>query len=125
VKSLGAEKAVDYKKGVAESGVTEVDAVIDTVGGDTLEKSYSLIKKGGTLVTIAGQVSEEKAKERGITALGSGRGPAELLKQIAELMAKGSIRSEVGKVFRLDEAKAAHDLSQTGHGKGRILLKVQ
>jgi len=125
VKGLGAEKVVDYKDGVAESGVKDVDAVIDTVGGETLEKSYGLVKKGGTLVTIAGQVSEEKAKERGIKALGSGRGPAEILKQIAELMAKGSIRSEVGKVFRLDEAKAAQDLSQTGHGKGRILLKVE
>ena len=125
VKGLGAEKVVDYKEGVAESGVKDVDAVIDTVGGETLEKSYGLVKKGGTLVTIAGQVSEGKAKERGIKALGSGRGPAELLKQIADLMAKGSIRSEVGKVFRLDEAKAAQDLSQTSHGKGRILLKVQ
>ena len=64
VKGLGVEKVVDYKKGLAESGVTEVDAVIDTVGGDTLENSYALVKKGGTLVTIAGMVSEDKAKAR-------------------------------------------------------------
>jgi NADPH:quinone reductase-like Zn-dependent oxidoreductase len=125
VKSLGVEKAVDYRKGLAESGVKDVDAVIDTVGGDTLENSYALVKKGGTLVTIAGMVSEDKAKARGIKALGSGRGPAELLKQIADLMAKGSIRSEIGRVFPLADAKGAQDLSQSGHGRGRILLKVQ
>ena len=79
--------------------MTEVDAVIDTVGGDTLENSYALVKKGGTLVTIAGMVSEDKAKARGIKALGSGRGPAELLRQISDLMGKGSIRSEIGRVF--------------------------
>jgi NADPH:quinone reductase-like Zn-dependent oxidoreductase len=125
VKSLGVEKAVDYRKGLAESGVKDVDAVIDTVGGDTLENSYALVKKGGTLVTIAGMVSEDKAKARGIKALGSGRGPAELLKQIADLMTKGSIRSEIGRVFPLADAKGAQDLSQSGHGRGRILLKVQ
>ena len=125
VKSLGVEKAVDYRKGLAESGVKDVDAVIDTVGGDTLENSYALVKKGGTLVTIAGMVSEDKAKARGIKALGSGRGPAELLKQVADLMTKGSIRSEIGRVFPLADAKGAQDLSQSGHGRGRILLKVQ
>ena len=124
VKSLGAEQTVDYKKGLAESGIKDVDAVIDLVGGEALEKSYSLVKKGGTLVTVAGQVSEDKAKARGIKALGSGRGPTEQLKQIADLLAKGSLRAEVGQVFPLAKAAAAQDLSQTGHGKGRILLKT-
>ncbi|MGA2547542.1 MAG: NADP-dependent oxidoreductase [Rectinemataceae bacterium] len=125
VKGLGAEKVVDYKKASLESEIKDADAVIDAVGGEALEKSYSLLKKGGTLVSVAGQVSEEKAKEHGIKALGSGRGPAELLKQIAEMLAKKSIRSEVGRIFPLAEAKAAQDLSQTGHGRGRILLQTK
>ena len=89
-----------------------------------MEKAYAVVKKGGTLVTVAGQPSADKAKEHGITALGSGRGPTELLKQIADLAAKGSIRVEVQRVFPLAEAAAAHELSQGGHGRGRILLKV-
>jgi NADPH:quinone reductase-like Zn-dependent oxidoreductase len=125
VKGLGAEKVVDYKKASVESEIKDVDVVIDAVGGDALEKSYGLLKKGGTLVSVAGQVSEEKAKEHGIKALGSGRGPAELLKQIAEMLTKKSIRCEVGRIFPLAEAKAAQDLSQTGHGRGRILLQVK
>ena len=125
VKSLGAEKVVDYKKASLEPEIKDADVVFDAVGGEALEKSYSLLKKGGTLVSVAGQVSEEKAKIHGIRALGSGRGPAELLTQIAELLAKKSVRSEVGRIFPLAEAKAAQDLSQTGHGRGRILLQVK
>jgi len=125
VKALGVEKGVDYKTGDLASEANGVDAVIDTVGGDALESAYALVKRGGVLVTVAGQASEAKAAEHGIKAIGSGRGPAALLKQIAELLAKKSVRSEVGRVFPLAEAKAAQDLSQTRHGRGRILLKVK
>lgn len=125
VKALGADEVVDYKKGSVESAIKGADVVIDLVGDEALERAYGLLKKGGILVTIAGQVSEEKAKEYGIRAMGSGRGPTELLKQIAELLAKKSIRAEVGRVFSFTEAKAAQDLSQTRHGRGHIVLKVK
>jgi NADPH:quinone reductase-like Zn-dependent oxidoreductase len=125
VKTLGAEKAVDYKIGSLETDIKNADIIIDLVGGEALEKAYGLLKKGGTLVTIAGQVSEEKAKSQGIKAVASGRGPTILLKDVAELLAKKSIHSEVGRIFPLAQAKDAQDLSQTGHGRGRILLKVK
>lgn len=125
VKALGADEVVDYKKGSVESAIKGADVVIDLVGDEALERAYGLLKKGGILVTIAGQVSEKKAKEYGIRAMGSGRGPTELLKQIAELLAKKSIRAEVGRVFSFTEAKAAQDLSQTRHGRGHIVLKVK
>lgn len=124
VKSLGAEKVVDYGKDPLEKEIKNVDVVIDTVGGETLEKSYGLLKKGGVLVTMAGQVSEEKAKALGVKALGSNRGPTVELKMIGEMMAAKSLRSEVGKIFPLAEAAAAQDLSQARHGRGRILLRM-
>ena len=124
VKSLGAEKSVDYTKGPLETEIKNVDVVIDTVGGETLEKSYGLLKKGGVLVTMAGQVSEEKAKAHGVKALSSRRGPTEKLKMIGEMAAAKTLRAEVGKVFPLAEASAAQDLSQTRHGRGRIVLRV-
>jgi NADPH:quinone reductase-like Zn-dependent oxidoreductase len=124
VKSLGAEQSVDYTKGLLETEIKGSDVVIDTVGGEALEKSYGLLKKGGVLVTVAGQISEEKAKERGVKALRSGRGPAENLKMIGEMMAAKTLRTEVGKIFPLAEARAAQDLSQTRHGRGRILLRM-
>jgi NADPH:quinone reductase-like Zn-dependent oxidoreductase len=124
VKFLGAEKVVDYNKGPLETEIKNADVVIDTVGGETLEKSYGLLKKGGVLVTMAGQVSEEKAKAHGVKALGSNRGPTEKLKMIGEMVTAKTLRSEVGKIYPLAEARAAQDLSQTRHGRGRIVLKV-
>jgi NADPH:quinone reductase-like Zn-dependent oxidoreductase len=124
VKSLGAEKVVDYKKGPLDTEIKNADVIIDTVGGEMLEKSYGLLKKGGVLVTMAGQVSEEKAKAHGVKALGSNRGPTEKLKMISEMVAEKTLRSEVGKIFPLAEARAAQDLSQTRHGRGRIILRV-
>jgi NADPH:quinone reductase-like Zn-dependent oxidoreductase len=125
VRSLGAEKAVDYRIGSLEEDVRNADIIIDLVGGESLERAYGLLKKGGTLVTIAGQVSEEKAKSHGIKAIASGRGPTVLLKDIAKLLDEKRIHTEVGRIFPLAQAKEAHDLSQTGHGRGRILLKVR
>jgi NADPH:quinone reductase-like Zn-dependent oxidoreductase len=124
VKSLGAERVVDYRKGPLETEIRNVDVVIDTVGGETLEKAYGLLKKGGVLVTMAGQVSEEKAKEHGVKGLHSRRGPTEKLKMIAEMAAGKKLRAEAGKIFPLADAGAAQDLSQKGHGRGRILLRV-
>ena len=124
VKSLGADQVVDYKKGPVEAAVKDVDAVIDTVGGNVLENSYQLLKKGGVLVTIADRPSEERAKALGVKALMSGRGSPVHLKAIADAVANKTIKAESRKVFPLKEARAAHDLSQTGHGRGRIVLKV-
>ena len=125
VKSLGAEKAVDYTKSPLQAEIKDADVVIDTVGGDALEQSYGILRKGGVLVTVAGQISEEKVKEHGLKALRSGRGPTENLKMIGEMAATKTLRAEVGKIFPLAEAGAAQDLSQTRHGRGRIVLRVR
>ena len=124
VKSLGADVVVDYKKGPIEAVVKDADVVIDNVGGEVLEKSYQLLREGGILVTIAGMPSEEKAKALGVTALSSQQGPPVHLKAIADAVANKTLNAESGKVFPLNEARAAHDLSQTGHGRGRIVLKM-
>ncbi len=125
VKSMGTEKSVDYNKGPLEAEIRNADAVIDTVGGETLEASYGLLKSGGVLVTVAGQISEEKAKAHGVKALGSRRGPTDKLKMIGDMAAAKTLRAEVGKIFPLAAAGAAKDLSQARHGRGRILLKVR
>ncbi|WP_455382575.1 NADP-dependent oxidoreductase [Salinispira pacifica] len=123
IESLGAEP-VDYTAGPVSSRVHDADIVIDTAGGAALDGAYALLKRGGLLLTCAGQPSEEKAKEHGITARSSGnRGPAPL-RQIAELLGKGELVTEIEHVYDLSEAAAAQDKSQTGHGRGRILLKV-
>jgi NADPH:quinone reductase-like Zn-dependent oxidoreductase len=125
VKSLGAEKAVDYEAGLLEAEIKNADVVIDTVGGDVLEQSYGLLKKGGILATIAGQISEEKVNRYGVKAVSSKRGPTENLKAIGEMVVAKTLRTELGRVFLLAEAGAAQDLSETRHGRGRIVLRVR
>jgi NADPH:quinone reductase-like Zn-dependent oxidoreductase len=68
--------------------------------------------------------SEEKAKELGITAKGSGNRSSEPLAGIADLLAAGKLKAAPGRIFPLAQAAAAQDLSQSGHGRGRILLRV-
>jgi len=123
VRSLGAEP-VDYTAGPVSAKVKDADVVIDTAGGAALESAFSLVKKGGLLLTTAGMPSEEKAKEHGITAKGSGSKGSGPFPKIAEMLAAGKLVVSPSKVFTLSEAAAAQDLSQTGHGRGRILLKV-
>ena len=122
VKALGAGEVLDYSKGPL--AVKNLDVVIDTVGGAALDGAYSLLKKGGVLVTPAGQPSAEKAKAAGITAKGVNRGPITVLAVIADLVAAKKVVTEIQKVFPLDQASQAQALSQGGHGRGRILLKV-
>ncbi len=124
VKSLGADLVVDYKKGPVEASVKDVDVVIDTVGGEVLEKSYQLLKRGGVLVTIAGMPSEERAKALGVRAISSRQGSPVNLKAIADGVANKTIKAESRRVFPLKDARAAHDLGQTGLGRGRIVLKL-
>jgi NADPH:quinone reductase-like Zn-dependent oxidoreductase len=123
VRSLGAEP-VDYTAGPVSAKVKDADVVIDTAGGAALESAFSLVKKGGLLLTVAGMPSEEKAKELGITAKSSGSKGSGPFPKITEMLAAGKLVMAPSRIFKLSEAGAAQDLSQAGHGRGRILLKV-
>ncbi|MCL4396195.1 MAG: NADP-dependent oxidoreductase [Chloroflexi bacterium] len=124
VRSLGAETVVDYQKEKVEDVVKDVDAVIDTVGGEVLERSLQVIKRGGILVTIAGSPDAKAAEARGVRATRAGRADAAALQQISELLESKKVRPVVGKVFSLAQAGQAQELSQTGHGRGRIVLRI-
>jgi NADPH:quinone reductase-like Zn-dependent oxidoreductase len=125
VRSLGAETVVDYTSTPVEQVVHDVDLVLDTVGAHTLESSVQAVKRGGTLVTIAGQPPEEKVKERGVhVALFSSRVSSKLLQTFAQLIDEGQVKVPIGRVFPLRDARQAHELSQSGHGRGRIVLHI-
>src|SRR5450759_3375010 len=100
------------------------DVVIDSVGGDLLERSLKVLHQGGKLVTVAGRVSPDLGKDQGIQAVSAGRAPLENLMRIVELIEAGKLKPVVGKVFPLSEARQAHEYSQTGHGRGRIILHI-
>ncbi|MCL4394550.1 MAG: NADP-dependent oxidoreductase [Chloroflexi bacterium] len=122
VRSLGAESVVDYQTHAVESAVHDIDLVIDTVGGDTGVRSLQTLRRGGQYITVAGQPPEEEAKERGLKADGVGSsdpaGDGGKLREITNLIESGKIKVQVTNVFPIADAKKAHALGETGHGRG-------
>ncbi|SDW70659.1 NADP-dependent oxidoreductase [Paenibacillus sp. PDC88] len=131
VHALGADTVIDYTSERIEQKASDVDLVIDTLGGQTLERSWSVVKQGGRLLSIVEEPSQEKAKERGIhvikpslNSMPSPKKQQEISQQIAQLIVEGKIKSVINKKFPLHEVQQAHELSQTGHGRGRIVLHI-
>ena len=123
VLGLGADTAIDYKNKDFQTLVQNVDVVLDTVGGETQEKSWAVLKPGGILIAASQPPDAEKAKAHGVRAAMVNLKPTgDLLAQIAEMLQSGVIRTEVGKVFPLAEAKEAQELSKNGHVRGKIVL---
>lgn len=126
VRSLGADEVVDYSASRFEDGVHDVDVVLDTVGGDVTERSWRVLRKGGILVSAAGMPQPERAEQYGVRTSGVQAPPAirPILDQLAALVVDGNLKPLVGERFPLAEVEAAHRASETGHGRGRIILQV-
>ncbi|MHB1456811.1 MAG: NADP-dependent oxidoreductase [Armatimonadota bacterium] len=125
IKELGAHEAIDYKQVNFEEVVCGVDVVLDLIGGDVQERSWKTLTKGGVLVSTVEINSPEKADEYGVRAVGMLRhSNAEQLTQIADLVELSAVRPIVGTVLPLSEAVKAHELLESGHGHGKIVLKV-
>lgn len=125
VRSLGAEQVIDYTRANLADQARDVDLVLDTVGGAALESAWPTLKRGGTLVSIAGQPDEARARELGVRAARfSSQVSSDLLSTFARLSDEGQLKTVVGQTFPLSEAGKAQELSQKGHGRGRIILQI-
>ncbi len=125
VKSLGADDVIDYKTQKFEEIVSEVDVVFDTVGGEVQERSWSALRQGGILVSIVSQPSDEAAAKHKVRSAFIFIEPnAEILTQIAELVDEGKVRPVIGAEFALADIAKAHELSESGHSIGKIVLYV-
>lgn len=122
VRSLGVEEAIDYNTTPFESVVRDVDVVVDTVGGETTERSWQVLRPNGVLVTVAGRLAPDAGQAHGVRAVSAGRASPEKLKQISELLEAKQLTPVVGTRFTLAEARQAQELAQTRHGRGRIVL---
>ena len=125
LRSLGADETIDYNTTRFEDVVHGVDAVLDTITGETMERSWQVLKKDGILVSILQPPSPEKAAAHGVRCAHTFVQPnVPQLNEIAKLLDAGKLKVIVEKVFPLWEARAAQDLSQTGHVRGKIVLRV-
>jgi NADPH:quinone reductase-like Zn-dependent oxidoreductase len=125
LRELGADRVIDYRTQRFEELVSEVDVVLDPIGGDTLERSYGVLKRGGFLVSIVGAPPAEELAEHGLRGAGIlVRPDAKGLAELAELIDLGALRPEVSLTLPLAEAAQAHARSETGHTRGKIVLVV-
>ncbi len=124
IRSLGAETVLDYNAAPFETLVSGLDAVIDTVGGDLAERSFKVLHQGGIYVTVAGMLAPGAGQAEGVRAVSASRATHEKLAPISALLKSKELIPAVGTVFPLAEARAAQELSASGHGRGRILLKI-
>jgi NADPH:quinone reductase-like Zn-dependent oxidoreductase len=126
VLGLGADEYVDYTEQDVGEAVSGVDVAFDTVGAETTESLLPAVREGGILVTIANAPPEEAARARGVRAELLVMSPAsEQLSRIAELVAAGEVRVEFAQTMPLDEVQRAHELSESGHTRGKIVLTVE
>ena len=125
VLALGASEYVDYTEQDVGEAVSGVDVAFDTVGGQTTESLVPTVREGGIVVTIASAPPEEAARERGVRAELLVMSPrSELLGQIAELVAADEVRVEISELLPLTEVRRGHELSESGHVRGKIVLTV-
>jgi NADPH:quinone reductase-like Zn-dependent oxidoreductase len=125
VLGLGAEQYVDYTQEDVAEAVSDVDVAVDTVGGETTQSLVPVLRAGGILVTIAAAPPVDAAAERGARADLLIMSPtSEQLTQVAGLVASGAVRIELSEVLPLTEVQRAHELSESGHTRGKIVLTV-
>lgn len=125
LRELGADKVVDYKAVRFEDTVQNVDVVLDTIGGDTQERSWGILKKGGVLVSTVSPPSTETAAALGVRGeLVFVQPNARQLTEIAQLIDAGLLKLNVETVLPLADAHKAHDLGQRGQTRGKIVLQV-
>ena len=108
-----------------ENVARDVDVVLDPIGGETQERSWRVLKKGGILVSLVQPPSEEKAKSAGVrAAMLDSRPDGANLAEIANIIDSGQLAPVIDRILPLSEVRRAHELSKSGHTHGKIVLRV-
>jgi NADPH:quinone reductase-like Zn-dependent oxidoreductase len=125
VKGLGADTVVDYETQKFEDVVGGLDAVFDTVGGETYVRSFKVLKRGGRLVSMLEPPRQDLIKEFGVEALSQfTQVTAERLRKLAKLVDNGALKVHVDKTFPLEQVSAALQHLENQSPKGKVVLKL-
>ena len=127
LRDLGADEVIDYKTTAAEDVVSDVDIVMDTVGGPTAGRFLRTLKRGGALFLAfpLGFSDAEEAAKQGVTVSTTQvRSSGAQLEEVARLLSDGAIRVVIDSQFPLADAGKAHERAAQGHIQGKIVLKV-
>src|SRR5438132_4137867 len=125
LKQLGADVAIDYTKQKFEDVAKDVDVVLDSIGKDTLARSYTVVKKGGFIVTLVARVDQAELDKHGIRGASSNVKPdSNELEEIGTLIDEEKIKVIVSQTFPIADAAKAQEQVATGHTRGKIVLKI-
>ncbi len=125
LKQLGADVAIDYTKQNFENVAKDVDVVLDSIGKDTLARSYGVMKKGGIIVSLVARPDPAELEKHGIRGEALSVDPnSDELSEIGKLIDEKKINVIVSQTFPLSEARKAQEQVATGHTRGKIVLKV-
>jgi len=125
LRELGVDEPIDYERTRFEDVAHDVDVVLDTLAGDIQNRSWKVLKKGGILVSIVAPPSADEAAKHSVrSAFFSAHPSSSQLSEIAKLVDAGKLKSVVETVLPLSDARRAHELNETGHARGKTVLKV-
>jgi NADPH:quinone reductase-like Zn-dependent oxidoreductase len=132
VRELGADEVIDYTAGDFAAGLSDIDVVLDPIGGETNLRSYPVMQRGGTmLVVLRGDQVEMANRDRlqaehGVTTkVVAFSAQPEILDRMRTLFEGGQLRAPLETVLPMERAGEAHAMSETGRTRGKIVLKVR
>ncbi|MFD2287241.1 zinc-binding dehydrogenase [Pedobacter petrophilus] len=125
LKRLGADEVIDYNMENFETVVSDVDLVLDTIGGDTQLKSIEVLKTGGRLISTLAADYVKEAKEKGVVLINyMVQSVPDQLDEIAQLIDSGKVKPIIDQVLPFTDARKAHITNEEGHTRGKIVLQV-
>lgn len=126
LREIGVDQAVDYSSTAFEDVARDVDVVLDTVGGDTQQRSWAVLKPGGILISTIQPPSEETATAHGLRQgfVYSVPPAGKVLAEVGMLVDAGQLKPEVSTILPLEEARKAHELIEGRHTRGKIVLQA-
>ena len=125
LRGIGADEIIDYNAVDFTTVVKDCDAVFDTVGGDVAQQSFAVLKPGGRAAFIASGPQAPKPDRSDVVAIRpSGGRDRPHLERIVALVAAGAVRPPEVTRFKLSEAVAAHEVSQSRHFRGKLVFLV-
>lgn len=125
LKRLGADEVIDYKMEDFETALSDVDLVLDTIGGETQLKSLTILKAGGRVITTLMPEFVAEAKAKNVHLIGfTAQSIPDQLAEMATLIDSGKVKPIIEKVLPFTSARQAQAESEQGHTRGKIVLQV-